>query len=688
MSITLPDGLISIGEWAFYNCSKLTNITLPDSLTSIGKYAFESCSSLTNVTIPAGVTTIGTGTFLYCRKLTNVTFQNGLTGIGSYAFERCGSLTNVTIPASVTYISQEAFFYCGSLRTITFVGNVPTISSEAFSGVTATVYYPADDTTWTDSMKQNYGGTLTWEAVCMNHSYDSVVTAPTCTEGGYTTHTCSVCGDSYTDSETAATGHNYVDGICTNCGEEKVYITITTQPTDYVGLVGDTATFTVVAEGNGLTYQWYYYDTAAAAWKKAGNGTTAALNVEFKSYRSNQQYRCEITDENGHTVTTDTVKLMPEEVALAITTHPVDYVGAVNDSLSMTVEATGNGLIYQWYYSDDDGATWKKSGSPGYDTNTLQPILRAYRDGYQFYCQITDVFGNSVQSEVASMTVRSSAITITAQPADVEMAVLGKLYQFTVAATGDNLTYRWEVSTDGGNTWELSWNQGYESATLNVRMNANRDGYQYRCVITSGLKIVAVSDAAVLDMQDPSVTLTSQPTSVSSVAGKTISFHVGVTGTDLTYQWYRSNDKAATWTETYLGGYNTDTLSFVANSNRAVLYKCKITDGSGKTVWTDYVKLQLLSAELAVLTQPEDVTCASGETAVFTVAAQGDTLQYQWYSSTDGGSSWAASYMTGYNTDTFSFTVNATRAARLYKCIITDAGGNTVETDAVSVTIG
>ena len=44
--------------------------------------------------------------------------------------------------------------------------------------------------------------------------------------------------------------------------------------------------------------------------------------------------------------------------------------------------------------------------------------------------------------------------------------------------------------------------------------------------------------------------------------------------------------------------------------------------------------------------------------------------------------------MTGYNTDTFSFTVNATRAARLYKCIITDAGGNTVETDAVSVTIG
>ena len=44
--------------------------------------------------------------------------------------------------------------------------------------------------------------------------------------------------------------------------------------------------------------------------------------------------------------------------------------------------------------------------------------------------------------------------------------------------------------------------------------------------------------------------------------------------------------------------------------------------------------------------------------------------------------------MTGYNTNSFSFVVNTSRASRLYKCVITDAGGNTVETDAVKVTIG
>ena len=352
------------------------------------------------------------------------------------------------------------------------------------------------------------------------------------------------------------------------------------------------------------TYGNYYFNVAIAATGHSYTTKVTAPTCSAQGYTTHtcskcgSSYKDAYTNATGHAyqngICTGCGKADPNSGAIIITQQPVDYVGAVNDNLSMTVKATGNGLIYQWYYSDDDGATWTKSGSPGYNTNTLQPVLRAYRDGYQFCCLITDASGNSVQSDVASMTVKSSAITITAQPADVEMAVLGKLYQFSVAATGDNLTYRWEVSTDGGSTWALSWNQGYESATLNVRMNANRDGYQYRCVITSGLKIVAVSDAAVLDMQDPSVTLTSQPTSISSAAGKTIAFHVGATGTDLTYQWYRSNDKAATWTETYLGGYNTDTLSFVANSNRAALYKCKITDGSGKVIWTNYAKLQVL----------------------------------------------------------------------------------------------
>jgi len=118
------------------------------------------------------------------------------------------------------------------------------------------------------------------------------------------------------------------------------------------------------------------------------------------------------------------------------------------------------------------------------------------------------------------------------------------------------------------------------------------------------------------------------------------------------------------------------------------MYMCKITDGSGNAIWSSPVKLQILSAELKILTQPESITCASGATAIFTVKAQGDSLKYQWYASADGGESWTISYLGGYNTDTLSFSMTAARASKLYKCVITDAAGNTVETNTVSVTIG
>ena len=467
---------------------------------------------------------------------------------------------------------------------------------------------------------------------------------------------------------------------------EKPGITITSQPVDYVGMVGDMATFTVEAEGEDLQYQWYYSSDNGATWLKS-SGTGSTLNMEFKAYRVNYQYYCQITDAAGNTMNSNTVRLLAEQVELKILTQPVSYVGAVNDEVAFTVEATGNGLVYEWFYSEDGGNVWNKSYSPGYETNVLAPVLRTHRDGNMYYCVITDVFGNSVTSDVVSMSVKASDVVIVKQPKSNVNCILSQLYQFTVEATGENLTYRWEFSDDGGNTWQESWNDGYNTPVLNVRMNANRDGNQYRCVVTSGLKTVAISDPAVLDLQDPSVEIISNSGNVYVVAGEMATFTVTAVGDDLTYLWYRSDDDGATWYQTYLDGYNTDTLSFKATTQRAVKYLCKITDGSGKSVWSAPVKLRILSGELAILEQPVSVTCRLGETAKFTVKAQGDSLKYRWYASADGGETWTMSYLDGCDTAEFSFVVNASRAAKVYKCVITDVAGNTVQTDVVSVTV-
>ena len=110
--VTIPDGVTSIGIWAFYGCESLFSVSIPDSVTSIGGGAFEDCSSLTSVSIPDGVTSIGGGTFEDCSSLSSVSIPDSVTSIGNSAFENCTNLTSVSVPDSVTVIGKQAFKGC------------------------------------------------------------------------------------------------------------------------------------------------------------------------------------------------------------------------------------------------------------------------------------------------------------------------------------------------------------------------------------------------------------------------------------------------------------------------------------------------------------------------------------------------------------------------------------------------
>ena len=88
----------------------LTNVTIPDGVTSIGDYAFSSCSGLASVTIPDGVTGIGDFAFSGCSGLTDVTIPDSVTTIGDYAFNGCSGLTNVTFPSSLQGFRSDYLF--------------------------------------------------------------------------------------------------------------------------------------------------------------------------------------------------------------------------------------------------------------------------------------------------------------------------------------------------------------------------------------------------------------------------------------------------------------------------------------------------------------------------------------------------------------------------------------------------
>ena len=116
--VVLNDGVTSIGDYAFEDCSGLSAIVIPNSVTSIGNGAFSGCSSLTSIEIPNSVTSVGEGAFAFCSDLTALVIPNSVTSIGDYAFYNCSGLTSIVIPNSVTSIGSKAFYGCSGLASI------------------------------------------------------------------------------------------------------------------------------------------------------------------------------------------------------------------------------------------------------------------------------------------------------------------------------------------------------------------------------------------------------------------------------------------------------------------------------------------------------------------------------------------------------------------------------------------
>ena len=130
-SVTLSDGITSIGRDAFFHCFELTSVTIPDSVTFIGDRAFYGCSNLASVTIGSSVTSIGEQAFYECSNLASVTIPDLVQTIGAAAFYRTG-LTSVTIPDYVNYIGHYAFQE-SKMVSVVIGDHVKTIKAWVFS---------------------------------------------------------------------------------------------------------------------------------------------------------------------------------------------------------------------------------------------------------------------------------------------------------------------------------------------------------------------------------------------------------------------------------------------------------------------------------------------------------------------------------------------------------------------------
>ena len=159
LSVTIENGVTTIGDYAFNSCSNLTKLSIPKSITSISNYSFYGCSSLSSITIPTGVTFIGVGAFNNCTNLSSITIPDSVTFIDSSAFYKTGYFNNnsnwednalyinkhlIYAPVNVsgTYkikdgtknIASEAFYVRSNLTGVIIPDSLVSIGVMAFDG--------------------------------------------------------------------------------------------------------------------------------------------------------------------------------------------------------------------------------------------------------------------------------------------------------------------------------------------------------------------------------------------------------------------------------------------------------------------------------------------------------------------------------------------------------------------------
>ena len=326
--------------------------------------------------------------------------------------------------------------------------------------------------------------------------------------------------------------------------------TITAQPTDQIIELGQTAEFTVATELNGassLIYQWQL-NTNGTTWSNVADGaggTSASYTTPTGTMAMNgHSYRCIVTNNFGGADTSAVVTLTVNSIPPTITVQPTNQTILYGETAEFTVEADLNGansLSYQWQVSTDNGISFS---DVLHGTTYTTPTAIIEMSGYFYRCIVTNDYGLSDTSDIATLTVNPAQPTITAQPSN-QTIQYGETAEFTIATTlngGTSLIYQWQVSTDDGVSFsDVSDGTGGDLATYTtpvatMAINSNR----YRCIVTDDNDLSDTSNVATLTVNPAPPTINTHPSDQTIQFGQTADFTVEADlngASSLTYQW-------------------------------------------------------------------------------------------------------------------------------------------------------
>jgi len=302
--VIIENGVTNIGRQAFNGYTNITEITISEDVTVIGRHCFQNCSNLMSLIIPDSVTKIELSAFSGCTKLSSVIIGKNVSIMEKQVFSNCKALKEIVIPMSVSLIGSMAFSNTG-LTSVIFEdasGWWYASSETATSGKTFTSEDLSDPKTATTYLKSRYYSNF-WHHT-PEHSYVAVITAPTCSEQGYTTYICSDCGNSYVGNYAEPTGKHiytitvteptcvlsgYTKRECSSCGAAYTDNNVNAVGHNYVYTVVES---TCVSEGYTL-------------YTCSGCGDfDFTLNTELNKHRYEDVVTAATCIENGYTTYT------------------------------------------------------------------------------------------------------------------------------------------------------------------------------------------------------------------------------------------------------------------------------------------------------------------------------------------------------------------------------------------------
>ena len=440
-------------------------------------------------------------------------------------------------------------------------------------------------------------------------------------------------------------------------------VALTAQPASTSACAGSNAIFSIAATGDSPSYQWQVSTNGGTTYTTIAGATGTTLSLSNVDLTMNGNlYQIVISNTCPSNITSTAALLNVGEPA-AITAQPVSTTVCAGGNAGFTVTAAGASNTYQWQVSIDNGVTFTDITGATAATLTL-PTVTGASNNNQYHVVIGSCNPGGLNSANVILTVNTPP-TFVNQPVNIT-ACNGTNAVFSIAATGTNVTYQWQVSTDNGATYTVITGATTNSLTITgVSASVNNNLYN---VIINGTCPAAVTSTSALLTVSNNASITAQPLNTIACAGSTASFSATASG--ISYQWQVSTDNGATFTD--IAGANTTLLDLtnVSASMNNNQYQLQVASCSA-TGLTSTPAILTVNDPATVSTQPVNSVTCLGADATFTVTASGAAVAYQWEVSTDGG----ISYLPIAGATASSLTVTAVTTAlnnTLYRVVLSN----------------